>query len=155
MTVKNVSSTPGSGCASQKENITSRPETTGGIISQAQLSKVTLTKFCADSRHLIEVRESLRRGLGVFAKATITRGTRVLVLSPILGFNYENVDANEIITAFECFYIRPTGLIPKIIWLCVWRCQRSYSPTDGDTLRKHHGIASKSGHNLYDKRVKS
>ncbi|KAF1809302.1 hypothetical protein P152DRAFT_516899 [Eremomyces bilateralis CBS 781.70] len=31
-----------------------------------------------DSRHLIEVKESLLKGLGVFAKADISRGTRVI-----------------------------------------------------------------------------
>ncbi|EED12492.1 SET domain containing protein [Talaromyces stipitatus ATCC 10500] len=54
-----------------------------------------------DARHLIEVRESPGKGLGVFAKDNIPRGTRILAESSLLKVENDNPDAKKILQAFE------------------------------------------------------
>ncbi|KAI7970079.1 hypothetical protein EIK77_001469 [Talaromyces pinophilus] len=57
---------------------------------------------CGDSRHLIEVRDSPGKGLGIFAKANIPRGTRILAESSLIKFNEnEQPTAKTIMQAFE------------------------------------------------------
>lgn len=56
-----------------------------------------------DSRHLIEVRASPGKGLGIFAKANIPRGTRILAESSFIKYNGDETEpfATAIIQAFE------------------------------------------------------
>lgn len=55
----------------------------------------------SDARHLIKVRESTGKGLGVFAKADIPRGTRVISEPARLEVPEQNPPAKDIIQAFE------------------------------------------------------
>lgn len=57
-----------------------------------------------DAHHLLAVRSSIRKGLGVFAKASTSRSTRVISESALLKLSredFEHLDAEEIVRAFE------------------------------------------------------
>lgn len=57
---------------------------------------------CGDSRHLIQVRDSPGKGLGIFAKTNIPRGTRILAESSLIKFDKdEQPTAKTIMQAFE------------------------------------------------------
>ncbi|CAI7651134.1 unnamed protein product [Penicillium discolor] len=51
--------------------------------------------------HLIEFKESLQKGGGVFAKANIPRGTRIISEQALLEFDLETVTLKNIVPAFE------------------------------------------------------
>lgn len=58
---------------------------------------------CGDARHLIEIRDSPGKGRGIFAKANIPRGTRILAESALLKANCganEDPTAEAILQAF-------------------------------------------------------
>lgn len=54
-----------------------------------------------DSRHLVEVRESQGKGLGIFAIANIPRGTRVIAEAALLKLDRKSGDARNILQAFN------------------------------------------------------
>ncbi|KAF1952906.1 TPR domain protein, partial [Byssothecium circinans] len=54
-----------------------------------------------DSRHLVEMRKSTGKGLGIFAIADIPRGTRVIAEAALLKIDRNNTDARNILYAFE------------------------------------------------------
>ncbi|KAF2825868.1 SET domain-containing protein, partial [Ophiobolus disseminans] len=54
-----------------------------------------------DSRHLIEVKESKGRGLGVVAIADIPRGTRVVAEAGLLQIDRSHTGSKDILRAFE------------------------------------------------------
>jgi hypothetical protein len=55
-----------------------------------------------DARHLIEMKESPRKGLGIFAKEDIPRGTRIIAERALLKIDRQNMsDAKDIVVAFE------------------------------------------------------
>lgn len=61
-----------------------------------------LEKYFPYTHNLIEVRESAGKGLGVFAKSKIPRGTRILSERALLKVNREqNSNAKDIVLAFE------------------------------------------------------
>jgi hypothetical protein len=62
-------------------------------------------KYSSDSRHLIEVKSTALKGLGVFAKADILRGTRVIAESALLRFDGIATDATEIVRVFETLFL--------------------------------------------------
>jgi hypothetical protein len=58
-------------------------------------------KKALDSRHLIEVRNSIGKGLGIFATSDIPRGTRVIAEAALLKIDWNHGDARDILQAFE------------------------------------------------------
>ncbi|KAK2764551.1 hypothetical protein FQN54_009246 [Arachnomyces sp. PD_36] len=54
-----------------------------------------------DARHLIEVKETPPKGLGVFAKANIPRGTRVISEPALLKVTRKAGSAKDIVRAFK------------------------------------------------------
>jgi hypothetical protein len=63
-----------------------------------------LTDICEDARHLIETRDSPGKGLGIFAKANIPRGTGILAESYLLKVKCDDDEqptATTIMQAFE------------------------------------------------------
>ncbi|KAF1830615.1 hypothetical protein BDW02DRAFT_93547, partial [Decorospora gaudefroyi] len=54
-----------------------------------------------DSRHLIEVKATATKGLGVFATADILRGTRVIAETALLNLPTGDGCAKEVIAAFQ------------------------------------------------------
>jgi hypothetical protein len=64
----------------------------------------------ADSRHMIEVRNSTGKGLGVFATTDIPRGTRVIAETAILKIDPGHGDATNILRAFESLSVSKQSL---------------------------------------------
>jgi antitoxin (DNA-binding transcriptional repressor) of toxin-antitoxin stability system len=54
-----------------------------------------------DSRHPIEVRNSIGKGLGIFAISDIPRGTRVIAEAALVKIGRNRGDARNILQAFE------------------------------------------------------
>ncbi|KAI8941268.1 hypothetical protein NX059_002498 [Plenodomus lindquistii] len=60
-----------------------------------------LLNRCIDARHLIEIRRSGSKGFGIFAKANIRRGTRILAESPLLKTKPAQPSSGDIMWAFQ------------------------------------------------------
>jgi hypothetical protein len=66
------------------------------------LSHSTFSNPASDAaRHFIECKESPGKGLGVFAKEPIPRGTRILSESALLRLNGDTGTARDVVTAYE------------------------------------------------------
>lgn len=65
--------------------------------------KVAGTERLLDADHLIEFKESLQKGGGVFAKANIPRGTRIISEQALLEFDLETVTLKNIVPASNVF----------------------------------------------------
>jgi hypothetical protein len=58
-----------------------------------------------DSRHPIEVRDSIGKGLGIFAISDIPRVTRVITEAALLKIDRNRGDARNTLQAFESLFI--------------------------------------------------
>lgn len=63
--------------------------------------KATNIEYSPDATHLVEVRESGGKGLGVFARSNIPQGTRVISEPALLEVSSVDSNAKDIVLAFD------------------------------------------------------